>query len=429
MHVKFRNTAARSERAAQHLLLLALFTVPFSTWLTNVFAGLALIAFLVALAGGQIARDALRRTPVLLALALLAFLVLAASWSIAPRADIHSALSKYMRLLMLPLAIGLCWRNPLLGARGMKMFMGGALVLATSCYLVALDMMPTSDLGWWRVGNQLDAFSFKNHITIGILLAFATVASLVLALHAATTRRRLAAFAMGVYFLVPMVFLTQGRTGYVALFVGLVALLLRVRATPLRMAAGAAGIVLMFALFYATSSTISSCAWVPWSEEMHSGHAHIPEWLSHASYMLKSASNCGSPSPRRQRHRILRRRLCAATRGLNWGAGQPFRRSAPSASQRIPADRRAAWADRPRAVPGADGKPCCVRRCGYVQHRNRPAGRCCGRFTSAARPINSLLWDHNRSVLVPDPRRLPVCERSAPGGPPALPIWRLLRES
>jgi O-antigen ligase len=283
MHVKFRNTAARSERAAQHLLLLALFTVPFSTWLTNVFAGLALIAFLVALAGGQIARDALRRTPVLLALALLAFLVLAASWSIAPRADIHSALSKYMRLLMLPLAIGLCWRNPLLGARGMKMFMGGALVLATSCYLVALDMMPTSDLGWWRVGNQLDAFSFKNHITIGILLAFATVASLVLALHAATTRRRLAAFAMGVYFLVPMVFLTQGRTGYVALFVGLVALLLRVRATPLRMAAGAAGIVLLFAAFYATSDNLKARTQVL-VEELHSGQEHTPNGLR-MSYM------------------------------------------------------------------------------------------------------------------------------------------------
>lgn len=257
MHVNIRRPAAVSERAAQHLLVLALFTVPFSLWLTNVFGGLALIFFLIALVGGQIPRDALRAPPVLLALALIAFLLVAACWTIAPRPDLNSALSKYSRILMLPLSICLCWRDPSLAPRAMKSFMAGAFVLAASCYLVRLGMMPTSNLGWWRIGDPGDSFSFKNHITIGLLLSFATVASLAYATHAQTTRVRLAAVALAVFFLVPVVFLTQGRTGYVSLFIGLVTLLvIRIRTKPLRMLTGLIGIVLLFAGFYATSDNL-----------------------------------------------------------------------------------------------------------------------------------------------------------------------------
>jgi O-antigen ligase len=284
MHVNTRRPAALSERAAQHLLLLALFTVAFSTWLTNIFAGLALIAFVITLLLGKIPRSALRAPPVMLALALLAFLVLAAFWSIGPRADVQGALSKYSRLLMLPLSICLCWRDATLGPRAIKYFMGGALVLATSCYLVSLDMMPTSSLGWWRVGNRVDAFSFKNHITIGILLSFATVASLLYATHAKALTARVAAFAMGLYFLVPVVFLTQGRTGYVSLFIGLVAmLLLRLHTTPLRLFGGLAGVVLLFAGFYATSDNFKERT-LALVSEVQSGQERTPNGLR-MSYM------------------------------------------------------------------------------------------------------------------------------------------------
>jgi O-antigen ligase len=254
MHVTARSPAAISERAAQYLLLCAMFTVSFSTWLTNVFVGLTLITFTIALLGGRIQRQALTAPPALLALALLAFLGLASAWSIAPKADIVQALSKYLKLLMLPMAVALCWGNPAMPRRVFKAFLAGAVVLALSCYLVRLQMMPTSSLGWWRIGDPNDSFSFKNHITIGILIGFATVACLLYASHAATARARYGAAALGLFFLVPVIFLTQGRTGYLAVFIGLVTLFLqRVRLTPLRVMAGLGGIVLLFAAFYVTS--------------------------------------------------------------------------------------------------------------------------------------------------------------------------------
>jgi O-antigen ligase len=85
------------------------------------------------------------------------------------------------------------------------------------------------------------------------------MASFLLASYSQAPRARLAALAGGVLFAVPILVLNQGRTGYVALFVGLVALfLLRARLTPLRTVAGLAAIVALFGAFYAVSPNFKS---------------------------------------------------------------------------------------------------------------------------------------------------------------------------
>ncbi|WP_157778472.1 O-antigen ligase family protein [Massilia violaceinigra] len=250
---------SRLERAVQYLLLLALFCVPFSTWLTNVFAGLCVLCFAGALATSAPLRAAVRTPPALLALGLLALLVLGASWSIGPQADIVSALKKYARLLVLPIAVATSVRDRAMPARALAAFLGGATVLATSNYLVWHDLMPTSRLGWWRIGDAKDAFSFKNHITIGILLSFATVVSMLGATYVQGARARVACLVAGVLFSVPIIFLNQGRTGYVTLFVGMVVLfLLRVRFTVLRTIFGVGAIVLLFVGFYASSNNFKA---------------------------------------------------------------------------------------------------------------------------------------------------------------------------
>ena len=245
----------RTEGVVRYLLLLAVFAVPFSTALTNVFVGLAYLGFIAALCTSAALRKVLRSPPALLALALLALLCIGASWSIAPREDIVTALRKYSRLLVLPISIALSWRDPALPARALRWFMAGAAVLAVSCYLTAAGMMPSSSLGWWRPSTEPgDAYVFKNHITIGILLGFAAMISFLAASHAAAARARAAAIAAGLLFAVPIVFLSQGRTGYVALFVGGIALfLLRVRVTPLRALAGIGAITLVFYGLYMVS--------------------------------------------------------------------------------------------------------------------------------------------------------------------------------
>ncbi|MDQ1829517.1 O-antigen ligase family protein [Massilia scottii] len=250
---------SRLERAVQYLLLLTLFCVPFSTWLTNVFAGLCVLCFAGALATSAPLRAAVRTPPALLALGLLALLAIGASWSIGPQADIVSALKKYARLLVLPIAVATSMRDRAMPARALAAFLGGATVLATSNYLVWHDLMPTSRLGWWRIGDAKDAFSFKNHITIGILLSFATVVSMLGATYVQGARARVACLVAGVLFSVPIIFLNQGRTGYVTLFVGMVVLfLLRVRFTVLRTIFGVGAIVLLFVGFYASSNNFKA---------------------------------------------------------------------------------------------------------------------------------------------------------------------------
>jgi O-antigen ligase len=242
------------ERITHHLFLLAVFCVPFSTALMHIFAVLTLLGFIVALWSNPALRRPLRSPPALLALALLLLLVAGTSWSIAPLPDIETALRKYAKLLVLPIAICLGWRIPGLGARSLRYALAGSAVLATATYLVWLGWMPTSKLGWWSVGAASDPVVFRNHITIGILLGFAANVCLLAATYRKTTRARLLAVSAGIYFSVPTVYLLQGRTGYVTLFIGLVIVfLLRTRMTPLRTVSGLAAITLLFVGFYAVS--------------------------------------------------------------------------------------------------------------------------------------------------------------------------------
>jgi O-antigen ligase len=217
----------------------------------HTFVVLALVGFLCALVASPALRVTLREPPVLLALALLALLLAGTSWSIGQPADLETAVRKYLKLLVLPIGIGLSLRDPALPPRALRWALAGSAWLAASTYLVWLGAMPTSSFGWWRVGDASDPVVFRNHISIGILLGFAANVCFLVATYRATLRGRLAAAAAGFWFAVPTALLGQGRTGYVALFIGLVVVfLLRVRFTLLRAAAGVAAIVLLFASFY-----------------------------------------------------------------------------------------------------------------------------------------------------------------------------------
>jgi O-antigen ligase len=250
--------AGRIERAARQLLLLAAFTIPFSTALSNIFVGLTLIVFVLALCVDRSLARPMAAPAALLALALLALVLAGSTWSIAPPDEIHTGMRKYTKLLVLPLTVSLCWRAPGLPARVLRWSLAGCAVLATSLYLVWLDMMPTSSLGWWRVGDMSDPFVFRNHVTTGILLSFATCAAFLLATWETRTRARWAFVAAGLYFCLPIL-MGNGRSGYVGLFIGLFALyLLRFRVTLLRSVLVAAVISALFAGVYVVSPNVKA---------------------------------------------------------------------------------------------------------------------------------------------------------------------------
>jgi O-antigen ligase len=210
--------------AAKLFFILSLFVVPFSTALTNIFVGLLFIAFLLAALADTGLLLPFKLRPSVLALILLGMLLIGWSWSIAPQDEVFHALGKYRKLLLLPIGIALAWRDDRLPRKAFIAFMAGTAALTLSCYLVYFNLMPHETFGWWRVGTEANAFAFKSYITIGILLGFAGMACLAYFVYAESNRSRLLAVLAGFYFLIPVVFLIQGRTGYVVALCGLIGL-------------------------------------------------------------------------------------------------------------------------------------------------------------------------------------------------------------
>jgi O-antigen ligase len=253
---KFGNAA---ERLARQFLLLALFFVPFSTALMNVFVAFTYIAFLFALVANRELRQGTKRVPSMLALGLFILLLIGSAWSIAPEKEILQAIGKYAKLLLIPIGLALAWRDATLPRRALVWFLAGAAVLALSSYLVWLNLMPSSSREWWRIGDATNAVAFKNHITMGVILGFSTLVCLNYCFYAASVRAKLSAIGAAIFFAFPIIFLTQGRTGYVVLFVGLLALCaLRFRANWKMLVASMLAAVVLFAGFYSVSDNFKT---------------------------------------------------------------------------------------------------------------------------------------------------------------------------
>jgi O-antigen ligase len=246
-----------TERAARQFFLLALLFVPFSTALMNVFVVLTYLAFLLALSSNRQLRQSIKFTPSTLAVLLFGLFLLGITWSIAPPDEIEGAVRKYSKLLLIPLGIALAWRDSTLARRAIIWFMAGATFLACCSYLTRLNLMPTSSRDWWSVGTSTNAVAFKNHITFGIIIGFSALICFRYYFYASSTRARLLSIAMGLFFAVPIIFLTQGRTGYVVFFVGLIMLaILRFRANLKMLVLSMVTVVAIFVGFYDMSDNL-----------------------------------------------------------------------------------------------------------------------------------------------------------------------------
>jgi O-antigen ligase len=202
--------------SAKLFFLLALFVVPFSTALLNIFSGLLLVTFVLAVLMDPRLLQPLKTKPAILILVLYALLILALSYTVAPQEEAFQAISKYRKLLFLPIAIALVWNDEQLARKGFIAVIAGSAVLTLGCYLVWLDLMPFKSFSWWKMGTPDDAYAFKSYITIGVLLGFAAVACWAYFIYAKTVRMRILSVAGGVFFAFP-IFLMWGRTGYVVM--------------------------------------------------------------------------------------------------------------------------------------------------------------------------------------------------------------------
>jgi O-antigen ligase len=252
----FKNVTLGS---AKIFFLLSLFVVSFSTALTNVFAGLLLVAFVLAALADRALLTPFKLPPAVLALTLYAMLILAWSWSVAPQEEVFQAISKYRKLVFLPIAIALVIHDGRLGRKGFIAFMSGATFLTVACYLVWFNVMPADEYSWWKAGTPDNAFAFKSYITIGILLGFAAGACWAYVAYVNTARAKLVCVASGLLFAFPVMFLMNGRTGYVVVLsvcIGLLAL--RFKADWKKLLIGLLVIAGIFAASYEMSAKLKN---------------------------------------------------------------------------------------------------------------------------------------------------------------------------
>ena len=255
------------QQGAKASLVLVFFAFPMSVALANVGLLLTLVFWLLGCVWGSSLRDtrqALANPLVPPALALFAWIAIATLWSPATGSLIGAALGKYSKLLWVPVFIGLL-NDPATRRR-----CGQAFALAMLFTLVVTWLNVWFDFSWTRTHNQgfgEDHTVFKDRIAQGILMSFFTVMALHHAVRAPTRARAVLAAVVSGLAAFSVLFLSSGRTGYLALLLALaVFAVFAVGLHRRRLAIAALALVAVMALTFTTSTQLRSRVNEAWLE-------------------------------------------------------------------------------------------------------------------------------------------------------------------
>lgn len=201
-------------RSAQWAAIVLGFSVPISVALDNVLLAVIAVCWLAAGAWRETWRLARDNAVALAALALFALLVLGSIYGERGPGGAAAYLRKYLDLLFIPV-FAFLFRDAVLRRRALHALAASlGLVLAIS-YLIAAGMPAAKPL----LGSPANPVAFKLYLTHGILMAYAAFLFAELACAGASRASRLLWGAAALAAVVNVLFMTQGRTGYVLLVV------------------------------------------------------------------------------------------------------------------------------------------------------------------------------------------------------------------
>ncbi|MGE0347994.1 O-antigen ligase family protein [Hydrogenophaga sp.] len=192
-----------------------------SVALANVGLLFTLIFWLLGCVWGSSLRDArqaLSNRVAPPALALFAWVVVAALWSPADGGQIAGAVQKYSKFLMLPIFIGLLHD----AATRRRCWQGFALAMLITLVVTWLNVW--FDFSWTRTHNQgfgRDHTVFKDYIAQGIMMSFFSCICAYLALKSRTRWGTIAWGSASALAAISILFLSSGRTGYLAWFLSI----------------------------------------------------------------------------------------------------------------------------------------------------------------------------------------------------------------
>lgn len=211
--VHYRIISRQADRAARWLAVALGFTIPISTAMDSILLVLILALWL---AGAEFREklDSIQHNPVALsALALLAMVAVGALYGRGPLSDALNYGGKYADLLYLALLMPL-FRDPQTRRYALSAFVAAMVLTLVLSYLLALRLLPPDS---WIWGSPSDAAIFRDHITQNILMAYFAFACVTKARAEPTLGMRVLWGILVVLAIYDVLFLVQGRSGYLAL--------------------------------------------------------------------------------------------------------------------------------------------------------------------------------------------------------------------
>lgn len=205
---------SKADRTAQWAAIALGFSIPISVALDNVLLAVVLACWLASGAWRETWQATRANMMALAALGLFMLLVLGTLYGGRNPGDATAYLSKYIDLLFIPV-FAFFFRDAILRRRALYALAASlALVLALS-FLIAAGMPVAGPLR----GSPGNPVVFKQYLTHGVLMAYGAFLFAELALAEASRRRRMLWFAAAIAAAVNVIFLGQGRTGYLLLVI------------------------------------------------------------------------------------------------------------------------------------------------------------------------------------------------------------------
>ena len=212
----FKKWQLHSDKVLHGALYALIFFIPLSSSLKSV----ALVASILLLLGLKVHKDTWadvwQQSWVRAIAALLILVIVACAWSPAPWNEEWFVIEKYSKLLWLPLLM-LGFTDPKTRQLGLHAFLGAMLLTACGAFVIAL--------GW--IHTELPSGSiFRNHIITGHMMSFASYLAGYFAIK--QKRWRWLYLSLFVIYSYELLFISQGRTGYIIYFVLIALLMLQV---------------------------------------------------------------------------------------------------------------------------------------------------------------------------------------------------------
>lgn len=215
------NWIAMLNRLGQYSVIGLAFALPISTALSNVFLGIILFSWITS---GNF-RDKLYiffKSPIAFAaLALFLWLVISLAWVNSFDQDQIKFLRKYSNLLMVSIFLWFLL-NPVIRYRVLFAFVISMLITLTLSYASATELLPSF---YWLLSEPGNAVVFRMHITHNLFMSFA---ALLFGIFAAESKLAGRPFLASIWMIICLlaiinvVFMVQGRIGYVVLTVFIV---------------------------------------------------------------------------------------------------------------------------------------------------------------------------------------------------------------